>query len=63
MVEMPLSGGRTLATIRLVLGEHWLRWVDPNADVVALLASTLMSTTRDGDGPRSNCTNGRVAIR
>ena len=45
---MPLSGGRTLATIRLVLGEDWLRWDDPNADVVALLASTLMSTTRRG---------------
>ena len=48
VVEMPLSGGRTLATIRLVLGEDWLRWDDPNADVVALLASTLMSTTRRG---------------
>ena len=45
VVEMALSTGGT-AVLRFVFGENWLRWDDANADVVALLASTLMSTSR-----------------
>lgn len=46
VVEVPLSVGEPWAVLRLVLGADWLRWDDTNVDLVATLATTLMSTVR-----------------